>query len=70
LAKHPAFEPPNAPVSIDDVASALGVSPSTVKTHLRRIRRADPARYEALLAARRRAFERYHAAVDAERRER
>ena len=63
LTEHPAFEPPNPPVSIEVIALALGVRPSTVKEHLRRIRRRRPELYAQLMAHRRLEFARYHAAV-------
>jgi hypothetical protein len=70
LVEHPAFEPSNPPIAIDVIADALGVRPSTIKTHLRRIRRRHPGLYAEVMAHRSRAFERYHATVAEARRER
>ena len=52
LVRHPTFEPPEPPVSYSIVAQALGVSVSTVKTHLRRARLRQPEIYAAVMAIR------------------
>lgn len=70
LVEHPAFEPPEPPVSYVAIASALGVSLDTVKTHLRRSRARDPELYQRVMTVRRGQFAAYHAAVAGARRER
>jgi transposase len=50
-------------VSYAIIATALGVSVNTVKTHLRRLRHGHPELYAQLMAHRHPEFEAYHAAV-------
>jgi len=70
LIDHPAFEPPNAPVSYAVIAQALGISVNTVKTHIRRLSRRHPELYRQVMARRQAAFADYHAGMAMERRER
>ena len=70
LIRHPAFLPPEPPISYRVVASAMGISLSTVKTQLRRVRLRHPELYAAVMAIRAQQFETYHRFVSEARRER
>jgi hypothetical protein len=51
------------PPTYGGVATALGCSVGTVHTHLRRVRRAHPELYAAVMAERKRQLAEYHAEV-------
>lgn len=70
LLEHEAFQPPEPPISYGVIASAMEVSLSTVKTHLRRVRQKHPDLYCSVMAIRLRDFDAYHAFVREARRER
>ena len=70
LRDSPEFAPPNPPISLEIIATALGIAPATVKEHMRRLRRSRPDLYGAVMEHRRGAFAKWHAAVAEDRRER
>jgi len=70
LVDGPAFEPPEPPVAVPIIAAALNLSPNTVKTHLRRIRRGHPELWAEIVAERGQRFARWHADVLQRRRTR
>jgi hypothetical protein len=49
LIRHPAFQPPEPPISYSVVAEGMGISVSTVKTQPRRARLRHPELYAAVM---------------------
>lgn len=70
LAEAPEFEPPERPVTYDVIAMAFGIQVTTVREHLRRIRRVHPELYANLMAERQNRLDRWHADVARRRLER
>lgn len=70
LVDGPEFEPPEPPVTYDEIALGLGIKVTTVREHIRRIRLLHPELYSDLMAERARRLARWHADVSRRRLER
>jgi hypothetical protein len=70
LVDGPEFDPPERPVTYDVIGMGLNIQITTVREHLRRVRRTHPNLFAELMAERRRRLDLWHADVARRRAER